>query len=163
MWDSVFFAEGCFWLLLCLEHWGGREGGRERGREQGRERGREGGRGGRESTTIIIIAERKGIKEGMARENERQVFTHSGSFLQSFGQYGSGPGELNRPVGILVHNEYVYITEVASLCISVFTTSGEFSTSFAVGEFWKCTLCYISHNNNYLFTLQGEQSNLGVL
>ena len=63
-----------------------------------------------------------------------QVFTHSGSFLRSFGQYGSGPGELNRPVGILVHNEHVYITEVASLCISVFTTSGEFSTSFAVGH-----------------------------
>ena len=136
-----------------------------------------------------------------------QVFTHSGSFLLSFGHYGSCPGELNRPVGILVHNEHVYITEVASLCISVFTTSGAphlqldtgcvalrqtgmaifmcvtkawtvvtlnftslyYDNSFCLingnirGEFWKCRLCYVSHNNNLPFPLQGEQTNSGVL
>ena len=63
-----------------------------------------------------------------------QVFSQSGSFLRSFGTRGSGPGELSLPGGIHVHNEHVYITEWVSPHVSVFTTSGEFASSFTVGQ-----------------------------
>ena len=62
-----------------------------------------------------------------------QVFSQSGSFLRSFGKRGCGPGELIAPGGIHVHNEHVYITE-GSRRVSVFTTSGEFASSFVVGQ-----------------------------
>ena len=63
-----------------------------------------------------------------------QVFSQSGSFLRSFGKRGSGPGELSGPGGIHVHNEHVYITEWDFPRVSVFTTSGEFASSFTVGQ-----------------------------
>ena len=63
-----------------------------------------------------------------------QVFSQSGSFLRYFGKYGSGPGELSGPCGIHVHNEHVYITERLSCHVSVFTTTGEFASSFTVGQ-----------------------------
>ena len=59
-----------------------------------------------------------------------QVFSQSGSFLRSIGKRGSGQGELSGPCGIHVHNEHVYITELGRPRISVFTTSGEFASSF---------------------------------
>ena len=62
-----------------------------------------------------------------------QVLSQSGSFLRSFGQFGGCPGELNLPCDIHVHNEHVYITELYSPRVSVFTTSREFASSFAVG------------------------------
>ena len=62
-----------------------------------------------------------------------QVFSQSGSFLRSFGKR-RGPGELSGPRGIHVHNEHVYIAESYSLRVLVFTTSGEFASSFAVGQ-----------------------------
>ena len=69
--------------------------------------------------------------------NDRvQVFSQSGLFLRYFGKRGRGPGELSGPVGIHVHNEHVYITELYIPRVSVFTTStsGEFASSFAVGQ-----------------------------
>ena len=63
-----------------------------------------------------------------------QVFSQSGSFLRSFGKRGHGPGELFGPGGIHVHNEHVYITKWGSRRVSVFTTSGEFASSFTVGQ-----------------------------
>ena len=63
-----------------------------------------------------------------------QVFSQSGTFLQSLGKHGTGPGELSWPGGIHVHNEHVYITERFSRRVSVFTTSGEFASSFEGGQ-----------------------------
>ena len=63
-----------------------------------------------------------------------RMFSQSGSFLRSFGQCGIDPGELYQPVGIHIHNKHVYITDLGSPCVSVFTTSGEFAFSFAVGH-----------------------------
>ena len=62
------------------------------------------------------------------------VLSQSGSFLRSFGKLGRGLGELSGPCGIHVHNEHVYITELGCPRVSVFTTSGEFASSFTVGQ-----------------------------
>ena len=57
-----------------------------------------------------------------------QVFTAEGRFLKSFGKYGQGRGELNKPYCITTDsNGLVYIGEQE---ISVFNIEGHFITSF---------------------------------
>ena len=114
---SVSCAEGRFWLLLKMTVFGaldegGREGGMEGGREGGREREREGRReGGKERIIIIItilpIAERKGRREGMARDNERQrqtltliiergqIHSRASALTRSLLREGGGNGEVS--------------------------------------------------------------------
>ena len=63
-----------------------------------------------------------------------QVFTMDGTFLRAFHRRGD-PGTscaLKKPAGIHVHRKHVYVTEDGSNCVSVFTTSGEFVSSFTV-------------------------------
>ena len=136
-----------------------------------------------------ITADRDGCLYIADCYNHRmQVFTHSGSFLRSFGQYGSGPGELNRPVGILVHNEHdpphlqldtecvalqqtgmaIFMCVTKARTVFIFT-SLHYDNSFCLtngkirGVSFGSVDCYVSHNNNLPFPLQGEQTNLGVL
>ena len=78
------------------------------------------------------------------------MFSQSGSFLRFFGKRGSGPGELNGPRGIHVHNEHVYITERFNPRVSVFTTSGEFASSFAVGQS-ECGQGITTDRDGYLY------------
>ena len=60
-----------------------------------------------------------------------QVFSrNNGTYLRTFGVYGSGPGELSVPVGIHVDHDYVYVAEGGNNRISAFHTSGAFITSF---------------------------------
>ena len=56
------------------------------------------------------------------------VFNHGGEFLHSFGQ-GEGV-KLNGPIGVGVFGQYVHVAEYKGHCVSVFTTEGEYVTSF---------------------------------
>ena len=38
--------------------------------------------------------------------------------------------ELKKPIGLCVHGQYVYVTDVNSQCVFLFTTDGEYVTSF---------------------------------
>ena len=49
--------------------------------------------------------------------------------LYSFGQGGDGV-KLRSPVGVCVVGQYVYVVSIAGNCVSVFTTEGEYVTSF---------------------------------
>ena len=61
-----------------------------------------------------------------------QVFNAKGQFQRSFGQKGSGVGELNFPTGVRIDSDdnMIYVAEHNNHCISVFTTGGAFLTSF---------------------------------
>ena len=67
-----------------------------------------------------------------------QVFSRSGTILRTITKKSSGPYELKDPKGIHVDHDYVYVTDSEENCVLVFTTSGEFITSFGKhgnGEF----------------------------
>ena len=65
-----------------------------------------------------------------------QVFTVDGAFVKAFGELGNGPDKLDRPFGIHVHHEYIYMVERDKNHVSVLTLSGEFicSFNFRVGQ-----------------------------
>ena len=54
-----------------------------------------------------------------------QVMDSSGRFIRVFGQ-----GKLNVPLGFLVADKYVYVSDVSGSCIVVYETSGQYVTSF---------------------------------
>ena len=108
---------------------------------------------GETSCLLDISADRDGCLYVADFDNDRvQVFSQSGSFLRSFGKRDSGPGtgELCGPCGIHVHNEHVYITERFSRRISVFTTSGEFASSFEA-EHCQCVRGITADRDGYLY------------
>ena len=57
------------------------------------------------------------------------VFTKDGVHLRSIGH---DKEELKKPWGLCVHGQYVYVTDVISHCVFVFTTDGEYVTSFSL-------------------------------
>ena len=64
-------------------------------------------------------------------KNQVLLFSENGRYLQQFDARGQqGESELNSPTGLCVSGDYVYITEWANHCVSVFRTSGEFVHSF---------------------------------
>ena len=54
-----------------------------------------------------------------------RVFSSSGQFLRSF-----GGKELNRPYGLCVYQEYVYVTDCLNNTMVAYTTEGEHVTTF---------------------------------
>ena len=54
-----------------------------------------------------------------------QVLDSSGHFIQMFGQ-----GTLREPTSVLIADQYVYVSDVRQHCIVVYTSSGQFVTSF---------------------------------
>ena len=68
------------------------------------------------------------------QDNHRvQVLTPQGEHIRNIGQYGSGKGELSRPVSAAIHRNMVYVTDSVNKRISVFTTMGDFITTFGEG------------------------------
>ena len=61
-----------------------------------------------------------------------QVFSNDGVFLRSFGRDSNGVKRLGGPLYVCVSGHYVYVTKWAH-CVSVFTTAGDYVTSF--GQF----------------------------
>ena len=58
------------------------------------------------------------------------VFSIDGDFLRSFGCDENGVKKLNRPRGVCVAGQYVYVTDDDLHNVSVFTTEGAYVTSF---------------------------------
>ncbi len=51
-------------------------------------------------------------------------------FLHSFGCDSNGVERLETPYGVCVSGCYVYVADFCGDCVSVFTTSGDYVTSF---------------------------------
>ena len=54
--------------------------------------------------------------------------------MRMFGRHGQGRGELFSPYGIAIDSSnMVYVSEGINCRVSVFTTKGQFVTSFGIG------------------------------
>ena len=74
------------------------------------------------------------VTDNRFRNHRVQVFDRNGLFSFAFSSKGTA-SKLNGPCGICVgSDQFVYVTELRSGCVSVFNTSGEFVTSF--GQFF---------------------------
>lgn len=58
-------------------------------------------------------------------------FSTHGDSLYAFGTYGADPGEIDRPFGIAMYNDQLYIADSRNKRISVFDTLGNFVKIFA--------------------------------
>ena len=58
------------------------------------------------------------------------VISKDGVILRSFGCDRNGVKILNRPDGICVSGQFVYVTNIHGHNVSVFTTAGDYVTSF---------------------------------
>eukprot|EP01125_Pyxidicula_operculata_P015803 TRINITY_DN5389_c0_g1_i2.p1 TRINITY_DN5389_c0_g1~~TRINITY_DN5389_c0_g1_i2.p1 ORF type:complete len:506 (+),score=99.59 TRINITY_DN5389_c0_g1_i2:227-1744(+) len=65
-----------------------------------------------------------------------QIFEQDGSFVKSFGSFGSGEGELTNPRGVVVDNHgNIFVADTNNHRIQMFSSEGKFMTSF--GSFGK--------------------------
>ena len=62
-----------------------------------------------------------------------QKFSPRGEPLMTFGSHTAATGKLYRPSGIHISQQFVYVTD-GTPSVSVFTTNGEFVTSFGSKE-----------------------------
>ena len=84
-------------------------------------------------------------------DNHRvQVLTPQGQHIRNIGRYGSGKGELNNPVSAAIHRNIVYVTDRVNKHISVFTTMGEFITTFGEGILTD-PACIVIDDNGHIF------------
>ena len=95
------------------------------------------------------------------------VFDEQRKHIRSFGQRGSGNGQLMRPEGIAVDAEgLVYVADYSNNRIEVFREDGTFVRHFGTGELrgpWSVTvkniLVYVGEWSNHrisIFTLEGQ-------
>ena len=64
------------------------------------------------------------------------MFTSEGKYISQFDgacMCGSGPGQLQSPTGLVINNNLLYVAERDNHCVSIFTTDGQFVSSY--GEF----------------------------
>ena len=59
-----------------------------------------------------------------------RVFSNNGVFQCSFGCDDNDVNRLNKPRGVCVSGQYVYVSNIGSHTVSVFTTAGHYVTSF---------------------------------
>jgi iron(III) transport system ATP-binding protein len=55
-----------------------------------------------------------------------QVFTREGEWLREFGSVGTGPGQFQRPSGLVWHDGRVYIADAVNNRVHVYKDSGEY-------------------------------------
>ena len=95
------------------------------------------------------------------------VFDEQRKYIRSFGQPGSGNGQLRRPEGVAVDAEgLMYVANCGNHRIEVFREDGTFVRQFGTGERcspWRVTvnnqLVYVSESSNHriaIFTLEGQ-------
>ena len=58
------------------------------------------------------------------------IFNKEGQFLRSFDSDRNGVKKLNKPQGVCVSGQYLYVSNWEGCNISVFTTQGQYVTSF---------------------------------
>ena len=87
-----------------------------------------------------------------------QVFNHQGDVLYRFGEYGSGEGQLNYPVGIVLDTEKnVYIAELYNQRISVFSETGTYKYAISF-EHTVPTAIAIDQNNHLYVIDKADQT-----
>lgn len=59
-----------------------------------------------------------------------QVFTETGEFITTWGEFGPGPGQFNEPWGIVADDSFVYVADTWNHRIQKFTHEGEFVAAF---------------------------------
>ena len=95
------------------------------------------------------------------------VFDEQRKYIRSFGQPGSGNGQLQNPEGVAVDAEgLVYVADYGNNHIEVFREDGTFVRQFGTGNLCgprsvtvKCKLVYIGELSNCrisIFTLEGQ-------
>lgn len=71
-----------------------------------------------------------------SKENRIQVYNKDGKYLKTIGQKGQGPGELMRPMKVLIgRNGNIYINDDLNYRISIFNSKGKFINSFRIEGF----------------------------
>ncbi len=101
------------------------------------------GGGGKPDESFVEITALDVLKDGTAyvldtKDSRVKVFDAKGQFLRAFGKAGQGPGELNKPVGIIITPENEILVEDAlNQRLAVFALDGTFlrhvSTAKALG------------------------------
>jgi sugar lactone lactonase YvrE len=74
------------------------------------------------------------VVEAGSTRSRVSVWTPTGGFLRSFGDHGSGPGQLDDPKGVAVDGAgYVYVADSANSRVERFTPGGQFAASIGQG------------------------------
>ena len=74
----------------------------------------------------------------------------------NIGEYGGEKGELSRPISAAIYQNIVYVTDTMNNRISVFTTMGEFITTFGEGVLAHPE-CIATDDDGYLFVSNNRQ------
>ena len=82
--------------------------------------------------------------------NHRVQKFNNGVYLFQFGTLGSANGQLGNPIGIIVHNGKVYVTEFGNDRISVFQLDGQFSHIIGSGHLSNPHYIAVSANDQLL-------------
>ena len=103
--------------------------------------------------------------------NRVQKFDSSGDYVLQFGGLGSGDGQLNRPMGITVVDNKVFVADADNHRISVFLCDGAFCRVFGSGQLinpWDLTfsaptgkLLVTDSNGNCIFSYTPDGRYLG--
>ena len=85
-----------------------------------------------------------------------QRFNINGMYLFQFGAKGSANGQLQNPLGILVHNGKLYVSEHGNHRISVFQLDGQFSHIIGSGHLSNPHYIAVSTNDQLLVANSGH-------
>ncbi len=86
-----------------------------------------------------------------------RIMSRSGDVLRSIGHDWRGVNKLKSPIGVCVSGQYVYVSDCGNPNIAVFTTDGEYVTSFGQegvkeGEFNQ-PFCLCVDKDGFLYVL----------
>jgi tripartite motif-containing protein 71 len=125
-WGSFGPGNGQFMFPIgvAVQERGGVKEGEMRGKEEEEERGEEIEREGRGNEVFVTDAGTPPIGHRV------QVFDRRGTFLRTWGSFGSGDGQFMFPVGVAVQGDEVYVADSANFRVQVFDRNGTFLRKF---------------------------------
>ena len=90
-----------------------------------------------------------------------QKFSPRGEPLMAFGSRTAATGELDQPFGIHIRRQFVYVTDKTP-SVSVFTTNGEFVTSFGSKEELASPQCITADEDGFFYVCDQDKSHIVV-
>ncbi|MCA9957554.1 MAG: hypothetical protein KC443_00885, partial [Anaerolineales bacterium] len=78
----------------------------------------------------LAVAEDGRIYVADSGNHRIQVFAADGSYITSWGEFGTEPGQFNEPWGIAVDEQFVYVTDTWNHRLQKFTLNGELVGTF---------------------------------
>jgi sugar lactone lactonase YvrE len=92
-----------------------------------------------------------------------QVFRLDGTFLRSFGQFGSGPGQMKMPLGIAADGAgRLYITDSNLAAVHVFSTTGSWVETLDAGRSFKTPIGIAIGKDKRLFVASSNSPSIEV-